>query len=413
MNFWNRKTGTVLVNLALLVISSGITILGADLMLRFFVGKSSYYRPHDMSLDRWPELPLVSRYKKDIDYSGKIYGDLAAHLIGEEYPGEKRHLALKTDSFGFRNSEEPRNHEPYDLIVLGDSFGAGTGTTQDRTWVALLQGRYGLKAYNLSIPGASPWAHYVYLATEIKRLPVHPKSIVLLTIFSGNDLDDYYYGRDVELSDLPWSSTAKKIGVRFKNFVRRSPIRKLVNKLRYGDTWSRRVLVRDFVDGRKILFDKFYVTTTQRTKAMIENHSNYDKLLDATRKIKQIVDEHNLALVILLFPSKEEVYEWVLEGSPPWTTDIRPSGLSKAMSNFCGQSNLSFYDLKPSLVEASEKEIKESGEPIWWHDDTHLNEIGNGIVADIVYRTLFTSSSIASNKGMHTDGGSAERHPRR
>jgi hypothetical protein len=362
-----------------------------------------------MFIERCPELPLVSKYKKDVDYSGETYGDLAA-MIGDEHLREKRHIVFKTDSFGFRNSEEIRDHDAYDLIVLGDSFGVGNGTTQDRTWVALLQGHFGIKTYNLSIPG-SPWQSYVHFATEIKRLPVHPKSIVLLAIFPGNDLDEYYDDRNVGIDDLPWNSRGKTLLVRISTFVRRSPIRQLVRRLRHRSVDP--VLVKDFVDGRKILFYPPYVNAKNRTEAMIVDHPNYDKLLHVIRSIDRVAGEYHATVVILLLPSKEEVYEWVVEGYPPRTTNTKPSGFAAALGNFCRQNNLSFFDLKPSLMEAAKKEFEESGELIYWADDTHWNEKGHGIVADIVYRAIFKSSATGRNKGIHTVGGSAALHPRR
>lgn len=406
-----RKTRTLLLNLALLVISSGITIVGVDVVLRLFGDELIYYRPHEMFVERWPEMPLVGRYKKNVDYSGETYGDLAA-MIGDDHLREGRHIVFKTDSFGFRNSEEIPDHEAYDLIVLGDSFGVGNGTTQESTWVALLQRRYGLRTYNLSMAG-SPWQSYVHLATEITRLQVHERSIVLLTLFSGNDLDEYYYHRDVELSDLPWNGIAARLGARIATFTRRSPIRQMVSGLLHRNRSIADVLVMDFLDGRKMLLFQPHATRMNRTEAMIRNHPNYDRLLDAIRRIKRIAAEHNSTVVILLLPSKEEVYEWVLDGSPPWTTDTRPSGFATAVGNFCRQSNLSCFDLEPSLVEASEEEFKESGELIYWTDDTHWNEKGHSIVADIVFRTVFSSSSAALNGGMHTDGGSAALNSRR
>jgi hypothetical protein len=391
--------------LALAVITSVIAILSADFMLRIFGNELLYYRPHEMFIERRPELPLVSRYKRGVEYSGETYGDLAA-MIGDERLREKRPIVFKTDAFGFRNSPEARDRKAYDLIVLGDSFGVGNGTTQDLTWVALLQGRYGIETYNLSIPG-SPWQSYVHLGTEIKRLPVHPRSVVLLAIFSGNDLDEYYYPRDAAISDLPWSSPTEKFRVRASTFARRSPIRQLVSRLSRGNQSADQVLIREFVDGRKILFFQPHVTRKNRTEAMIREHANYEKLLYTIRGINRIAGEHKLPVAILLIPSKEEVYEWVLERTGAWSTDTRPSGLAAALDSFCRENNLSFLDLKPLLVEAAEKAFKESGELVYWTDDTHWNVKGHGIVADIVHRTIFPSSPTAPNKAMHTDSGSA------
>jgi hypothetical protein len=248
------------------------------------------------------------------------------------------------------------------------------------------------------MPG-SPWQSYVHLAIERKRLRVDPKSIVLLAIFSGNDLDDdYYYDRNLKLSELPWNSTGGKLKVRIRTFWRRSPIRQLLSRLRDENKSPNQVLVRDFVDGRKILFYQPYAERKNRTEEVIRGHPNYENLLSTIRKINEIAKEHNSAVVLIMLPSKEEVYEWILEGSLPWTTDTRPSGFAAAVEDFCRRSNLRFFDLKPALVKAAEKEFKASGGLIYWADDTHLNEKGHSLVADVLHRAIFTSASTPPTK---------------
>lgn len=383
-----RAAREALVKLALLAISSGVALAGAELMLRGFADNLLYYRPHEMFIERWPRLPLVWRYQENVDYSGEGYGDLAA-MSGEERFREKRRIVFKTDAFGFRNSEEIENHRAYDLIVLGDSFGVGNGITQDHTWVSLLQERYGLKVYNLSVPG-SPWQHYVHLATQIDRLSVHPKSIVLLALFSGNDLDEYhYYDPAVELSDLPWSSPGESLRSRIDNLMRRSRLRRLTERFLHRNSSAEEVLVSDFLVGRKVLFYRPYLARKNRTEAMVRSHPNYKRLVDAIHEISLVADEHGLAVRVLLLPCKGEVYAWGLEGSLPWTTDTRPSGLAAAIGDFCRLNHLSFLDLKPSLVEASVEEFKQSGELLYWTDDTHWNRTGHAVVADLVYRRIF------------------------
>lgn len=375
--------------LALVALSSGVALLGADLVLRLFADRFLYYRPHEMFVERWPDLPVVTRYERNVEYAGETHGDLAA-MIGDQALRERRPIAFRTDAFGFRNGEEAGDRRAYDLIVLGDSFGVGNGTTQERTWVSLL-GRRGLKAYNLSMPGA-PWQHYVHLVSRIEGLPVHSGSLLLLALFSGNDLDDDYRERPVDLSRLPWSSPGERLGVRASTFLRRSPLRQLASRLGAGNGAAGEVLVRDFVDGRKVLFYRPYAARKERTAAMVRNHRQYGALLDAIRRINRVAGERRLRPAIVLFPSKEEVYEWVLAGAAPWTTEPAPSGLAAALGDFCRQNGLSFVDLKPALVRASREEFAASGQLLYWTDDTHWNERGHAVVGDLLYRHLVGES---------------------
>ena len=98
-------------------------------------------------------------------------------------------MRFVTDSAGFRNEKYPSGK--IDIIVVGDSFSLGTGTTQDSTWVSLLSSSLKLNIYNLSMVG-NPQRHFMNLQKELTRLNVEPGTIVLLAIFGGNDLDETY-----------------------------------------------------------------------------------------------------------------------------------------------------------------------------------------------------------------------------
>lgn len=377
-----------LIPIAIVLISTGLAILGADLALRLFGEKLLYYRPHEMFIERWPKLPLVSRYKPDVRYEGEVYGDLAA-MMGDARLRETRRIVFETDSFGFSNSSGPRNGDAYDAIILGDSFGVGLGTTQHRTWVAQLRERYGIRAYNLSMPG-SPWQSYVHFAMEAARLPVHTASVVLVTLFSGNDLDDDYYDdENGALTALPWNNGWQTLGVGVKSFVKRSPILQLASRLRHGNRSAAKVLVRELPDGRPMLFYEPYVDSGNRTAEMARGHENYPRLLSTIRGIRRVAADHKLMVVVVLFPSKEEIYAWAVEGLRPWGNKTRRGGLGPALEASCREDGVKFIDLTSSLAGAAEREWEDSGDIIYWTDDTHWNETGHGLVADIIHEAIF------------------------
>ena len=63
---------------------------------------------------------------------------------------EPRRVRYKTDSMGFRNDADYHN-EP--VLLVGDSFIAGSGNTQEDLLSAQLERDCGLPAYNLAFPG--------------------------------------------------------------------------------------------------------------------------------------------------------------------------------------------------------------------------------------------------------------------
>jgi hypothetical protein len=128
-----------------------------------------------------------------------------------------------TDRFGFRN--DGVLGAPLDVIVLGDSFGVGTGTTQDKTWSALLSREHGLAVYNLSVSDMGPWAEYTNLTIEIDRLKVKDHgTVVIWNLYTGNDLQDPCYPV-FDKRELPWrGGVFTDFKDRVRDFRGRSPL---------------------------------------------------------------------------------------------------------------------------------------------------------------------------------------------
>ena len=104
--------------------------------------------------------------------------------------------------------------------------------------------------------------------------------------------------------------------------------------------------------------------------------------------MNQFAKQKNLRVVVAVVPSKEEVYSWVLNGAPAWTASKEPSGFAVVAHELCDANGFKFFDLKPTLIEASEKKFKETGELLWWRDDTHWNGVGQRVAADTIYEKL-------------------------
>lgn len=363
--------------ITLVLASAALTLTAADLALRL-----TSVVPDDLA-ESWPPMPRVIRYRPGLSYEGSRFNALS-RMAGVKEWGEEKRVRIVTDSDGFRN-EQADLSRPLDVIVLGDSFGAGA-VSQEYTWSSILARDYRLNTYNLSAPGSGPWQEYVNLRAECGRLRTGGNTVIVWQLFTGNDLDDEYGPLDV--SSLPWRGPARAWLGRVNSWRARSPVRYLLGNLLRGRDPRADVIACDFPNGRKLLFYKPYTETSFRTPEQVAAHANFARLRETVGAMKKLAGECGAGLAVVLVPSKEEVYSWVWRGEPPWSSDAGPSGFSLVLARACGEEGIKFLDLKPELVAASRRAYEDSGRLFYWYDDTHMNVEGNVLAAHAIRREL-------------------------
>lgn len=361
----------------LVMVTVALTFTAGDLALRL-----TTIIPDDL-VERWPRMPLVNRYRPGLNYEGRRFNDLS-RMAGVKEWREEKTVRIVTDSEGFRN--EPQDlSRPFDMILLGDSFGAGA-VSQEYTLNGILTKDYRLNTYNLSAPAVGPWGEYVNLWAEGDRLKTREGTTLVWLIFTGNDLDDYYGSLD--MGSLPWCGPERAWLNRFDSWRERSPVRYLFDSLLPVHDPRADVVARDFLNGRKLLFYRPYIKTSLRTPDEVVAHANFPRLGETVNAMKRLAGGRGMRLLVALVPAKEEVYSWVWKGEPSWSSDTGPSGFSVALSRVCAEGGVRFIDLKPELVEESRRAYEESGKLLYWYDDTHLSTEGCIFTASIIYRGL-------------------------
>ncbi len=370
------------VNILLVVTITFSLFILVDIFLRVYPPRSLYYRPHDRFINRCPSRPYLSRYKANAVYTGEVCGDLAA-MSGVQSLQEKRQVIFLTDEFGFRNDPDAVPHD-INVIVLGDSFGVGNGTTQAATWASLLSSQYALGVYNLSLPGGL-WEHSMNLQLEYDRLNLKADTIILLTLFTGNDLDETK-NRANDLSELPPAGQVAAFKTSLRTFKNRSPIKQQLDHARNPATPDQSAFtISDFSDSHKMVFYNLYKHQANRSKQEVLSHPKLKKFLSTLSALQGFCLQRGLELKIVLFPTKLEVYQWVAEGVEPGTIVETLSGFSEVLTNYCLDNKIDYIDLKPFLVKGSRDVFIESQKSVWYYDDTHLNEIGHTIAAEAIY----------------------------
>jgi len=363
---------------ALVIASAAFALTAADLALRL-----TTVVPDELA-GSWPPMPRVRRFRPNLSYEGDRFNDLSRMAGVKEWREEKR-VRVVTDSEGFRNERADFSRPP-DVIVLGDSFGAGA-VSQEHTWSSILARDYRLNSYDLSVPASGPWHEYVNLRAECGRLKADANTVIVWQLFTGNDLDDEYGPLDAD-SLRPRSRAGAWLS-RVSSWRARSPVRYLLENLLRGRDPRAEVIARDFPNGRKLLFYKRYTETSFRTPEQVAAHPNYARLRETIGAMKKLAGECGGASVaVVVVPSKEEVYSWVWRGEPAWSSGAEPSGFSVMLARACAEEGIKFLDLKPELVAASRRAYEDSGRLLYWYDDTHMNPEGNALAAAAIRREL-------------------------
>ena len=365
-----------------------ITLPLVDLALRPLIGSSLHYRPEMTFLRRWPPLPKLYSYLPNVTFEGTATGDLAAVTARPEHR-EPRTVRFQTDARGFRNAPENVG-ETIDILLLGDSFAAGAGVSQDEMFSTLIAQRTGKTVRNLSMSPAGPWGEYVYLLSEIDQLRLSERAIIVWTLYTANDLLDEYGPVGAA---IPWATRSEAADTEVFNFQYRSPIGASLRR------WSEtRATVRDNIivgnephGGKPVLFLKSNRLMTGLSQTMIVRHDNYLPFAHVIAAMQDLSVSRKLPVLVFMLPAKEEVYGWMYEGKPPWSEPVTRSTFSVATEDLCRVAGLPFYDTLADVTTAARREY-ESGRLLWWRDDTHLNPTGHAALAEIMVEKLTSSS---------------------
>jgi hypothetical protein len=341
------------------------------------------YTPMNVSAHKLPRLPILGRWDARLDLEDELYGDLAT-IAGDPTLREPRRIRFVTDQAGFRNERIPPQ---IDLLVLGDSFGAGWGTTQDNIFARLLETRYGRLVYNLFYPGG-PYNQYLDFVLESPRLGLSPQVKMVWTFYTGNDLDDA--GGEVwDLSVLPWRNQVGEWIVRYCTFRNRSPLNQLMEgwRARWGGR-TEGVVVRRLPDGRAVLFLSSHEAWGLRSRSDVERHPNFPKLERTFVAMRALAGERGVPVTVLILPTKGEIYRWLLAQRPSAEWEAEPSGFAQAVLAACELAQLCCLDAKPSLVEEARRVFDATGDLFWWRDDTHSNDYGHRAIAELIARDV-------------------------
>lgn len=301
-----------------------------------------------------------------------------------QYPDPRIGLNISTKNWldpssqvGFRvSSTDWEPTWPVDAVVVGDSFSFCYVEYAD-CWIDLLGSQYGYSMVNLGLVATGSISHQNVLNTF--GLPHNPQ--VVIWQWYGNDFND-----DYGFTTLYGENAAERKGSDSipPGWLRRnSAVASLVHAISQSRQGSQQFT--RFIDPHvtnigsdNIWFGRPYI---QEAFSLQEpkNQQGFELTQQAILETQARLKNEGIEFVILIIPTKEEVYE-------TWTADVMGAYLLDEISEgrnemhlFCESNALTCLDATQALTDQAN-----AGNLVYHAQDTHLNELGNKILTNFV-----------------------------
>jgi hypothetical protein len=289
---------------------------------------------------------------------------------------------------------EPR--WPVDGVFVGDSF-TFCYTEYSLCWVQRLADEHGMSVVNLGQVATGSMSHLNVLATF--GLPYEPRFVVWQ--WYGNDFNDDY-GMALQTGKVTREDPPEPSPAAEQN--RNSPLLRWLQRNstvywifetatssaedrykyeRYVDPYRAKDDNVDITFGRPYILDAFDLSQPR-------NQLGLQLTQETLLKASDMLEERGMVLVVVLLPSKEEVYQrWTVESLGEAQLERLSQGRLQ-MGRFCDEHGLLCLDTTEALTDKAD-----AGEYVFWADDTHLNGMGNQILASSVWDFLVAQLLVA------------------
>jgi hypothetical protein len=318
----------------------------------------------------WEEDPFLREHMKP-GLDTVVHGN-------PEYPSwHIRTSSLDLGPAGFRD-ERPKE-QPY-AVVLGDSFGFGVGLRHEDVWLEQLERQTGLPFVNLSQVGASS----IQQARIYTKYGRQLQASIVIWMFFQNDMKDnlrFAHWLDptagVELASRPpgrpcqsWLHRALK---------KYSLIYELLIYWQRNCDYAAILPTPVYRDGRlSVTFCLDHDICDPAVQARMLA-AGWPLTQAAIHDTRQLVEQSGAVLVVLIVPSKEQVYWEQFQKVAGLPANYDVDQLVAPMRAYCAQAEIRCLDLTPVFrAEAT------SGAQLYFPVDIHWNERGQALVAQAV-----------------------------
>ena len=320
-------------------------------------------------------------------------------------PGSAGH-----DEWGFRNREVPPRG---DVVTIGDSQTYGVGVPRPHTWPAQLAELTGREVYNASLPAYSPIQYHELLRRYALRL--RPR-LVIVAFYFGNDLRESYslvyalpHYRALRRPGVPPLERGAPAAGTNARFLRRLRPWLARHSVLYGATLStflkghvqRAELIMRGPGGDRPSLRHGAVTTVFTPAWRLRALDLRSPIIAEGLRLSlahfelmaRLCDSADVRLLVALIPTKERVYQPLIEADPDLRRHATLRELlaqegeaDRRIRRFLEQRGISYLDLLPALRGAL-------GQAVIYppNEDGHPSAAGHAVIARALSRAVAAS----------------------
>jgi len=337
-------------------------------------------------------------FPQNLNYTGFDETLMYSHIANFETRHFRQEFSqnIKFNSKGLRDYEysyeKPDN--PYRILLLGASFSEALQVDLNETYENVIEkklnerlnGRY--EIINAAVGGYSTAQKYLFLRTE--GLKYHP-DMILLEVSIRSILDD---------------SISPLISLKNGKLIENIPVRASLPKKamlfcsRYLQlcSWVQKTVLDE--SKKNIIFTSFLgkLGLSSRGSSIKKNPYSIDmfykkdgaelnKTMEKTflliKEIKEISENNNMELVILVIPDKEQVdkgkYREMVKKYDLDEYDLEADKMQKLFSEFAKENNLTSLNVLPHFKK------RNINNTFYFDIDGHLNRQGHKLASELLY----------------------------
>lgn len=306
-----------------------------------------------------------------------------------------RYILNSIDEHGFRESTPLKRAH---IFALGDSFTYGVGTDQNETWVEVFERTSGEPTYNLGVSGNSLKQQLMILEYMLRTKPDTMTIRQLLwMIFEGNDLEDSFETlRPIQIQEKDTLSrlfddtiidtlTSIPFAIRNQSVLNRLKAKQVTFTPPFKDTGGKDPYV---VDGTEFmrplyyskqygyrLFYTPYIERVSESRSYVANHPHRPLLKKTFDEMASLSKNYGFKVTILIAPSAARLYGPYFEEFPSISREPHFINYVENLSHKLGFDVINLYRMMQPYAK---------DELLYWRDDSHWNERGHEVVADII-----------------------------
>ena len=294
------------------------------------------------------------------------------------YRSEGGQVRVRTTSYGLGDIgfRDLGMKPPFDIVAFGNSFTYCDDISPEGCWLRLLGDTTGLSVGDLGVSGYSTLAQARLL--ERYGPPLRPR-VVLVTVFANDFRNNEQFDRWLRSGsdDFPrWLAQKRRKGPVGDTLARHSVVLRIFLAARRASSRQ----MEKYKDGTLDLafsFDPWWIKLTKHA----EDSPGFRLMQQALLAMEAQAEQMGAQLVVLLLPTKEEVYWDIARQYVKEDVDIdHPRAVVRA---FCEKKGLKFCDFTDGLRAEARK-----GRQLYLRVSGHWNEAGHAFMAAATERCL-------------------------